>query len=146
MKSLYPWGIDFSNFPTLRTFFNDNLFQNFFLVAIVTAVVCLLLFYFVISNFRAYLAVFKIWFVTGFVGSMAAGLFTFFNKWSAVAKAYTAGVGNVAFTSAITEGMIKYAITNVFIAFILYFIISLLVSPFRANVNTIPINWKWFRK
>lgn len=145
-KFLYPWGIDFSNFPALRTYFNDNLFNDFFVVALVCAVVSAVFFYFFISTFRAYLAALKVWIITGLVGAIVAGLITFFYRWSAIAKAYTAAIGKSEVTNAITEGRIKYAITNVVITFVLYFVISLIISPLRSNVRTIPINWKQLLK
>lgn len=141
-ETLYSWcGIDFSTFPNLRPYFNANLFQSFAIVALVTAVVIALLYYFVIANIRVKYSKLKYWFGFLIIAALSSALITFLLPWSNIAQARTQNVGQQPVLNAINEGHLKYAfIDNLLITALLYFIISLIIK--RWNPNTIYTPFK----
>ncbi len=138
-ETLYSWcGVDFAVFSNLRLYFNDTLFQSFFLLASIIALVVALLYYFVITNIKVQYSKLGYWLLFLLIAAVFSALVTYLWHWSNIAQAKTQNIGQPAVINAINEGMLKYAFGNFVITGILYFIISLIIKRFNPHTTHTP--------
>ncbi len=135
---LYAFGIDFNVFGALRQYFNAELFQSFFLVALGCAFAFTLIYY-VIALLSAPFTKILYWLIALLIASFTAALITYYYNWAKVGTAIIKFKDQSNVVRAINEGMLKYSfIDNLLITAILFFIFSLIFKNITSSTAYTP--------